>query len=328
MASSSRHRPGTRRRPMSATPTSCERTRWRGARNCPMRSSSTMAAHATPATGATRVALSSPRDTGPSSTWPLDGRRVRRHAGRHGRPRRATWCAPDSVVGRANELTQCGIMVLLDSRHPDQGAAAARDWPPSDIDVTPVQLDVTDAASVEAVAAQLRREHRLQRRRRTTAGLRRLQEGPPRPTSTTGCPFGRRRGTHHGGPRHPARRRSNRRPPQRPRSRPLVSRAGGSWQQGAHPVPTDASVEGCDGPLPATPRLVRGSLAVARILASSSGPRPSSRSPRLLVRGPPRRLLGARLRSRGSAWLRGRARATGPSRTKGAHLCPRCVEQR
>jgi len=59
----------------------------------------------------------------------------------------------------ARQLAHGGATVLLGSRDAERGAAAARDLRAEGLAVTPVQLDVTDAASVEAIATLLRREY-------------------------------------------------------------------------------------------------------------------------------------------------------------------------
>lgn len=59
----------------------------------------------------------------------------------------------------ARQLAQRGITVLLGSRSRDRGNLAAEELTGEGLPVVPVQLDVTDAASVAAVAARLRREH-------------------------------------------------------------------------------------------------------------------------------------------------------------------------
>lgn len=59
----------------------------------------------------------------------------------------------------ARRLAQRGITVLLGSRNRDRGERAADELTSDGLPVAPVQLDVTDAASVAAVVAWLRREH-------------------------------------------------------------------------------------------------------------------------------------------------------------------------
>jgi NAD(P)-dependent dehydrogenase (short-subunit alcohol dehydrogenase family) len=56
----------------------------------------------------------------------------------------------------ARQLGRMGLTVLLGSRDPARGEEAARDLGSDGVQVQPVQLDVTDVASVEAVAARLR----------------------------------------------------------------------------------------------------------------------------------------------------------------------------
>jgi NAD(P)-dependent dehydrogenase (short-subunit alcohol dehydrogenase family) len=59
----------------------------------------------------------------------------------------------------ARQLAQRGATVLLGSRDPDRGAAAAADLLGGGAPVTPVQLDVTDPAGMEAVAERLHDDH-------------------------------------------------------------------------------------------------------------------------------------------------------------------------
>jgi NAD(P)-dependent dehydrogenase (short-subunit alcohol dehydrogenase family) len=58
----------------------------------------------------------------------------------------------------ARQLVASGMTVVMGSRDPERGAAAARELG-VDGAVVPVRLDVTDSASVEAVADRLRREY-------------------------------------------------------------------------------------------------------------------------------------------------------------------------
>ncbi len=55
----------------------------------------------------------------------------------------------------ATDLAASGLTVLLASRNPDRGAAAARTI---DGDVHPIQLDVTDDASIRAAVAQVEQQ--------------------------------------------------------------------------------------------------------------------------------------------------------------------------
>jgi NAD(P)-dependent dehydrogenase (short-subunit alcohol dehydrogenase family) len=59
----------------------------------------------------------------------------------------------------ARQLAHKGMTVLIGSRDPERGAAAVSELSADGVTVVPVQLDVTDAGSVEAMAAQLRQEH-------------------------------------------------------------------------------------------------------------------------------------------------------------------------
>jgi NAD(P)-dependent dehydrogenase (short-subunit alcohol dehydrogenase family) len=59
----------------------------------------------------------------------------------------------------ARQLAERGATVVLGSRDPDLGDVAASDLRSDGLAVTSVQLDVTDAASVERVAAQLSKDH-------------------------------------------------------------------------------------------------------------------------------------------------------------------------
>lgn len=59
----------------------------------------------------------------------------------------------------ARQLLQRGMTVLMGSRDPERGVAAAREVQTDDGAAVPVRLDVTDSATVEAVADRLRREH-------------------------------------------------------------------------------------------------------------------------------------------------------------------------
>jgi NAD(P)-dependent dehydrogenase (short-subunit alcohol dehydrogenase family) len=58
----------------------------------------------------------------------------------------------------ARQLVASGMTVVMGSRDPERGAAAARELG-VDGAVVPVRLDVTDSAGVEAVADRLRREY-------------------------------------------------------------------------------------------------------------------------------------------------------------------------
>src|SRR3954470_9590067 len=58
----------------------------------------------------------------------------------------------------ARQLLERGMTVVMGSRDPERGIAAARGLCTDGASV-PVRLDVTDSASVEAVADRLRREH-------------------------------------------------------------------------------------------------------------------------------------------------------------------------
>lgn len=59
----------------------------------------------------------------------------------------------------ARQLARLGLTVLLGSRDPGRGEAAARDLAADGVRVWPVTLDVTDEAGVEALAARLAQEH-------------------------------------------------------------------------------------------------------------------------------------------------------------------------
>lgn len=59
----------------------------------------------------------------------------------------------------ARRLAERGMTVLLGSRDAERGAAAARDLAAEGAPVTPVRLDVTDAASVAAAGERIGREH-------------------------------------------------------------------------------------------------------------------------------------------------------------------------
>jgi NAD(P)-dependent dehydrogenase (short-subunit alcohol dehydrogenase family) len=59
----------------------------------------------------------------------------------------------------ARQLAHGRITVLLGSRNRDRGADAARDLAADGADVIPIRLDVTDAASVQAAAEQVRRDY-------------------------------------------------------------------------------------------------------------------------------------------------------------------------
>lgn len=59
----------------------------------------------------------------------------------------------------AGQLARRGMTVLLGSRDAERGARAAAEVAAGRADVTPVQLDVTDPASLDAAAARIRREH-------------------------------------------------------------------------------------------------------------------------------------------------------------------------
>ncbi|RKN18137.1 SDR family NAD(P)-dependent oxidoreductase [Micromonospora musae] len=59
----------------------------------------------------------------------------------------------------ARQLGQRGVAVLLGSRDPGRGEAAAAALREEGLDVTAVTLDVTDAAAVRALADRLRAEH-------------------------------------------------------------------------------------------------------------------------------------------------------------------------
>ncbi|WP_312871572.1 SDR family NAD(P)-dependent oxidoreductase [Amycolatopsis acididurans] len=64
----------------------------------------------------------------------------------------------------ARQLAARGATVLLGSRDPERGEAAARELAAAGTEPLPVRLDVTDAGSVEEVAGTARRE-RLQHHR-------------------------------------------------------------------------------------------------------------------------------------------------------------------
>ncbi|MBV9451834.1 MAG: SDR family oxidoreductase [Streptosporangiaceae bacterium] len=59
----------------------------------------------------------------------------------------------------ARQLARCGLAVLLGSRDPDRGRDAALDLAGDGVEVTPVQLDVTDMASVTTLEKRLRADH-------------------------------------------------------------------------------------------------------------------------------------------------------------------------
>lgn len=59
----------------------------------------------------------------------------------------------------ARQPARRGMTVLLGSRDPDRGVEAAAELSGDGLTVVPVQLDVTDANSVAAVADRLEREH-------------------------------------------------------------------------------------------------------------------------------------------------------------------------
>jgi NAD(P)-dependent dehydrogenase (short-subunit alcohol dehydrogenase family) len=59
----------------------------------------------------------------------------------------------------ARQLARRGLTVLLGSRSLDRGIDAARDLAAGGVEVTPIQLDVTDPVSVRSAAAEVRRQH-------------------------------------------------------------------------------------------------------------------------------------------------------------------------
>jgi len=59
----------------------------------------------------------------------------------------------------ARQLARQGVKVLLGSRDLERGVAAAQELAADGIRVTPVRLDVTDAACVEDVADEVERRH-------------------------------------------------------------------------------------------------------------------------------------------------------------------------
>lgn len=63
-------------------------------------------------------------------------------------------------IGRetARQLARLGATVLLGSRDPQRGEQAARELAAQGVRVTPVQVDVTDPVSLQALAAALRRD--------------------------------------------------------------------------------------------------------------------------------------------------------------------------
>jgi NAD(P)-dependent dehydrogenase (short-subunit alcohol dehydrogenase family) len=67
----------------------------------------------------------------------------------------------DKGLGKetARQLAHRGLTVLLGSRDPFRGIAAADDLAADGMTVQPIQLDVTDLDSVDAAAEQVRRDH-------------------------------------------------------------------------------------------------------------------------------------------------------------------------